>query len=87
MLVYCSPLLHPASVLLGLPTRNSSLVPIATPESRKTCIYGLMNSINWPALSVWVFMVEHCSENAEAAGLNPVQEAPKNFSGGYFAIT
>ena len=42
-----------------------------------------MNSINWPAPNVWVFMarvVEHCSANAEAVGSNPV-EAPKTFSG------
>ena len=42
-----------------------------------------MNSINWPALSVWVFIaqtVEHCSANAEATGSNPV-EAPKLFVG------
>ena len=41
-------------------------------------------SINWPALSVWVFtaqLVEHCSANAEATGSNPV-EAPKNFFSG-----
>ena len=41
-----------------------------------------MNSINWPALSVWVFiaqLVEHsCSANAEAIGSNTV-ETPKNF--------
>ena len=46
--------------------------------------HGLMNSINWPASSVWVFiaqLVEHCSMNAEAMGSNPV-EAPKNFFGG-----
>ena len=43
--------------------------------------HGLMNSINWQASSVWVFiaqLVEHCSANAEAMGSNPV-EAPKNF--------
>ena len=37
-----------------------------------------MNSINWPAPDVWVFiaqLVEHCSPNAEAMGSNPV-EAP-----------
>ena len=42
---------------------------------------GLMNSVNWPASSVWVFiaqLVEHCSANAEATGSNPV-EAPKTF--------
>ena len=46
---------------------------------------GTMNSINWPAPKVWVFiaqLVEHCSVNAEAMGSNPV-EAPKtlNFFG------
>ena len=49
---------------------------------------GLMNSINWPASSVWVFiaqLVEHCSANAEATGLNPV-EVLKNCFTGYFAI-
>ena len=48
--------------------------------------HGLMNSINWPASSVWVFIAqlgEHCSANAEAAGSNPV-EAPKIFFSGYF---
>ena len=43
--------------------------------------HGLMNSINWPASSVWVFIAqlgEHCSANAEATGSNPV-EAPKIF--------
>ena len=37
-----------------------------------------MNSINWSALSIWVFiaqLVEHCNANAEATGSNPV-EAP-----------
>ena len=50
--------------------------------------HWLMNSINWPAFTVWVFiaqLVAHCSANAEAAGSNPV-EAPKNFFSGYFAI-
>ena len=39
-----------------------------------------VNSINWPASSVWVFiaqLVEHCSMNAEATGLNSF-EALKN---------
>ena len=43
--------------------------------------HRLMNSIYWPASSVWVFIAqlgEHCSGNAEATGSNPV-EAPKNF--------
>ena len=35
-----------------------------------------MNSTNWPAPNVWVFiaqLVEHCSPNTEAMGLNPVE--------------
>ena len=39
------------------------------------------STVNWPASNVWVFMVqlvERCSANAEATGLNPV-EAAKNF--------
>ena len=42
-----------------------------------------MNSINWPAPNIWVFiaqLVEHCSANAEAMGSNPVG-ALKYFSG------
>ena len=42
-----------------------------------------MNSINWPAPEVWVFIaqsVEHCSANVTAMGSNPV-EAPKTFFG------
>ena len=38
-----------------------------------------MNSVNWPAPNVWVFiaqLVEHCRANAEATGKNPVK-APK----------
>ena len=48
--------------------------------------HGLLNAINWPASSVWVFIAqlgEHCSANAEATGSNPV-EAPKIFFSGYF---
>ena len=48
--------------------------------------HGLMNSINWPASSVWVFIAqlgEHCSANAEATGSNPI-EAPKIFFSRYF---
>ena len=40
-----------------------------------------MNSINWPAPNVWVFiaqLVEHYGSNAEAMGSNPF-EAPKIF--------
>ena len=43
--------------------------------------HGLMNTINWPASSILVFIAqlgEQCSANAEAMGSNPV-EAPKNF--------
>ena len=50
--------------------------------------YGLMNSINWSASSVWVFIaqfLEHCSANAETTGSNSV-EAPRNFFSGFFAI-
>ena len=48
--------------------------------------HGLMNSINWPAFSVWIFVAqlgEHCSANVEATGSNPV-EAPKIFFSGFF---
>ena len=40
------------------------------------------------SLHIWVFiaqLVEQCSTNVKAMGLNPV-EAPKNFFSGYFAI-
>ena len=50
--------------------------------------HGLMNSKDWPASSVWVFIAQlgkHCSANAEATGSNPV-EAPKSFFSGFFAI-
>ena len=42
-----------------------------------------INSINWPAPNIWVFiaqLVGHCSANTEAMGSNPV-EALKYFSG------
>ena len=35
-----------------------------------------MNSTNWPALNVWVFiaqLVEQCSANAEAMSSNPIE--------------
>ena len=35
-----------------------------------------MNSINWCAINIWVFiaqLVEYCSTNAEAMGSNPVE--------------
>ena len=47
-----------------------------------------MNSTNWPAPNVWVFIsqrLEHCSANAEVMGSNPV-EVPKFFSD-LFAIS
>ena len=50
-------------------------------------LHGLMNSINWPASSIWVFIAqlgEHCSANAEATGSNPV-EAPKKLFFGLFS--
>ena len=46
-----------------------------------------VNSTNWSSPNVWVFiaqLVEHCSANSEAMGLNPV-EVP-NFFSGLFAI-
>ena len=46
-----------------------------------------MNSTNWTAPNVWVFIsqrVEHCSANAQLMGSNPV-EVPKIFSD--FAIS
>ena len=47
-----------------------------------------MNSPNWPGPNVWVFraqLVEHCSANTEAMGLNPVED-PKFLFLGQFAI-
>ena len=47
-----------------------------------------MNSPNWPAPNVWVFraqLVEHCSANTEAMGLNPVEDLKFLFLG-QFAI-
>ena len=46
--------------------------------------HGLINSINWPASSAWVFLaqlVEHCSANAEPTGSNPVEAPKKLFFG------
>ena len=46
--------------------------------------HGLMNSINWPASSVWVSIAqlgEHCSAKAEATGSNPVEAPEKLFFG------
>ena len=47
-----------------------------------------MNSINWPAPNIWVFiaqLLEHFSANAEAMGSNPVK-APQIFFGLKFVI-
>ena len=55
-------------------------------RTRGLSFHGLMNSINWPASSIWVFIAqlgEHCSANADATGSNPV-EAPKNLFFGLF---
>ena len=44
---------------------------------------GTMESINWPAPNVYVFiaqLMEHCSAKAEAMASIPV-EAPKTFLG------
>ena len=68
---------HPINCLVLLPV----MVPMVTYS-----FHALMNSINWPASSKWVFIAqlgEHCSANAEATGSNPV-EAPKNFFSKYF---
>ena len=72
---------HPPSPPLPTPSRGST-API---RSVFHSFHGLMNSINWPASSVWVFIAqlgEHCSANAEATGSNPV-EALKIFFSGY----
>ena len=49
-----------------------------------------MNSTKWPSPNEWVFIaqiVENCSINAEAMGLNPVEVPKKNWGGGgVFAI-
>ena len=65
------------------------------PHSMFHSFHGLMNSLNWPAPCVWVFiaqLVEHGSAIAEATGSNPVEAPEKNFffeggggGGGYFA--
>ena len=41
-----------------------------------------MNSINWSAPNIWVFiaqLVEHCSANAEAMGSNPIEALKEIF--------
>ena len=52
-------------------------------HSASHSFHGLMNSINWTASSVWVFiaqLAEHCSENAEATGSNPIEASNFFFS-------
>ena len=80
-----------ASALALQWSTNSRLIPV-TGKASSTCAhlrllavpFGQvlkMNSINWSAPNIWVFiaqLVEHCSANAEAMGLNPV-EALKTF--------
>ena len=64
------------------------ILPFTSFHSVFHSFHGLMNSINWPTSSGWIFiarLVEHCSAIAETTGSNPV-EAPKNFFSGYFAI-
>ena len=45
-----------------------------------------MNSTNWPALNVWVFIAQlvraYCSNNTEAMGLNPVEVLQFFWGGG-----
>ena len=48
-----------------------------------------MNSTKWPSPNEWVFiaqMVENCSINAEAMGLNPVEVPKKIGGGGYLQL-
>ena len=50
--------------------------------------HGLMNSINWPAYSIWVFiaqLLEHCSATQRSRVLIPLKPR-KFFFSGYFAI-
>ena len=52
------------------------VVPQFTSSSFYVSFLSRVNSINWPAPNIWVFiaqLVEHCSVNAEATGLNPVK--------------
>ena len=67
------------------------------PTEKFAFIVKLLQPINWPASSIWVFIAqlgEHCSANAEATGSNPVEPLPpppqkkkkkkNNFFSGYF---
>ena len=52
------------------------VVPQFTSSSFYVSFLSRVNSTNWPAPNIWVFiaqLVEHCSVNAEAIGLNPVK--------------
>ena len=59
------------------PQSDSICIPFSSYHFILCFIHGLMKSISWSALSVWVFiaqLVEHCSTNTEAMGLNPVEK-------------
>ena len=52
------------------------VVPPFTSSSFYVSFLSRVNSTNWPAHNIWVFiaqLVQHCSVNAEAIGLNPVK--------------
>ena len=52
------------------------VVPPFTSSSFYVSFLPRVNSTNWPAHNIWVFiaqLVQHCSVNAEAIGLNPVK--------------
>ena len=79
----------PANLLTAIVICIICIISFVFPQftsfhSKFHSFHGFMNSINWPASSVWVFIAqlgEHCSANAEATGSNPV-EAPKIFFSG-----
>ena len=51
--------------------------------------HGLMNSINWPASSVWVFIAqlgEHCSAKTQRQRVRIPLQPRKSFFGAIFAI-
>ena len=50
--------------------------PQFTSSSFHLSFLSQVNSTNWPSPNIWVFtaqLVEHCSVNEEAIGLNPVK--------------
>ena len=52
------------------------VVPPFTSSSFYVSFLPRVNSTNWPAHNIWVFiaqLVQHCSVNAEAIRLNPVK--------------